>query len=185
MATTKIKKSTKKTTAEEPKKNSNTLLIVIIVLLVLFFVIPGLILGVGGFLIGGKINKFAKQAEKGEVNLNLGGESVSLNTSQNQTWPSTAPSTVPQLKAGKITSAAKIGDAWSITYGNVKASDFNSYVSSLVAAGYTMDETSDLGTMKNGGGVKAGYRVNITYTEDDKGAGSILIGIAKETAPTE
>lgn len=181
MANVKTKNDPKLAKAEgKPKNSSNTALIVIIVLLIVFFVIPGLVLGIGGLLVGGKIKQFTKQAGKGEIKMNIGGESVSFNGAENQSWPSSAPSTVPQLKAGKITSATRLGDTWTITYSGVKPSDFSAYIGALTTSGYTMDEISELGTIKNGGGVKSGYRVNISYTEDEKGAGSILIGIVKE-----
>jgi hypothetical protein len=168
--------------AAAPAKKSHTVLIVVLVLLFVFIVLPGLIFGIGGAIIGHQINSFFKKANNGQVEVNVGGQKVGVNTSENQAWPTSAPSSVPKLTSGKITTSAHIGDTWSVSATNVTAADYTKYVNNLTAANYVMQQEVEINGLKSISGTKNGYQVSVTYTPASEGSESeIMVAIAKET----
>lgn len=166
-------------TATPAKKKSNTACIVIAVVVLLLFVLPALGFGAFWWFVGRKVDDATKKLQNGEVNVSLGGGSVGVNTTDNQKWPSSAPSVVPKFTAGKINNSARVGDTWTITIESATLADFNAYKNTLSASGWTLGEPVEFGEFRSYGATKSGYSVNLSYTTND-GKPSILFSISKE-----
>jgi len=167
--------ATEKTKTKIPK----TLVIVLAVIGGL--VLLGFILSfAGSMFVGSQILKnvgLDTSTDGKTVTIGSGDEKVTV--SDTQKWPDTVPASVPELTAGKITSAARFGETWSITATDVTVADYTAYVSALKSNGYTMDEDFEMTSLRTSAGVKNGYRVSVTYTEDEDDR-SMLIGVTKE-----
>jgi hypothetical protein len=166
-----------------PVKKSNTALIVIIVLLVVFLVLPTL----GGvafwFLVGSKVKDATTDLNNGKLNLNLGGNELSVNNTDSQKWPDTVPALIPKFTAGKINSVLKVGEAWYIGTKSVTVADYNSYLATLKSAGFKVSETIEIDTTKSTTASKDDYSVSVSYalTANEPGIQLVIARVAAET----
>ena len=167
--------------AEAPaqKKKSNATLIIVLVLVLMFVVLPAVGFGAFWFLVGRKINKVTDDLSNGKVNIKTSEGTVSLNTSENQSWPSTAPSVVPKFTAGKIANSSRFGDVWTITVTGVTSGDLAAYRTKLSVAGWTLEEEADLGGIISLGAEKSDYQVTGILTTAEK---SLILGITKKSS---
>lgn len=177
--TPEVSKETKAPVAPEKGKKTNKIWIIIGVIVAIIVILPFLASIVFGGIIGAAIFHNVKVDKNGNYEVGIGDNKVNVSTNENQKWPDTVPSIVPKY-TGKITASTRFGETWTITSSNVTTTDYDKYISSLKTAGFTMDEAVDMGGLKNAGGTKDGYRVNVTLTTDSQGTG-MLIGVTKDT----
>jgi hypothetical protein len=169
------------TPAETPKKKSNTTLIIILVLVGLLVVLPAIGVGIFSFFVGSKIKSATNDLNNGKLNIKTSEGTVSLNTNENQTWPTSAPSVVPKFTVGKISNSTRFGDVWTITVTGVTPTDLSAYRAKLAAAGWTLDEEANVDGLVSLGAKSGSYRVTALLTTAEK---SMIIGITKESAET-
>lgn len=169
---------------EQPSGGSKVLIIVIIVVVVLA------ILGiVGGRYLSNYLSRKAGEkiassvlsnALGGKANVSSGGNGVDVTTKDGTIsvgdkakWPTDMSSLVPEFKYGKIAFSAKTtvsGDAWSVTYEEVKDGAQEGYKSALVSSGWS-DESqtsfaiADALQMTNGN-----LQITVIFDPSSKGA---------------
>jgi hypothetical protein len=186
MADKETKKPETAKTEEKPKGKFPKALIIVLAVVGGLFLLGFVLMAGTSLFVGSQILKNVGVTSKdGGKSVTIGSGNEQITVSDTQKWPDTVPSSVPKFTAGKITAAARFGDTWTITAAEVTAADYDKYVASLKSAGYTMDESFDMTGVRSAGGTKNGYKVNITFTEDNTGS-SVLIGIVKQEAtPTQ
>jgi len=160
-------------------KKNNAAVIIIIVVGVL------LVLGVGGYFISRYIARKASEkvtegilgaATGGKVDVNSNNGSVSVSNDSGTTeigaakWPTDMPSDIPELKTGKITFATsdKTNKSYSVSSSEVTKAEFETYKSSVEAAGWTNTSTASFGTdvLEY---EKGTYNLSLVYDESSGG----------------
>lgn len=152
---------------QAPVKKSNTTLIVILVL-VFFFVVAPMIAAFG-------FGWWAKNKIKEGVNINNG--AIGVNTESDQSWPTSLPTVVPKFADGKITSSGRLGDAWTISFSEVKKEEALKYQAALASAGFKVEEPADLGSMYSISATKDDVNVNLVWNGGDEN--SMLLSVTK------
>jgi len=167
------------TSSSGSNKGCTTAIIIIVVILV--------ILGVGGYFISRYL--VDKVAEKGAETLldaatgakvDIDGSAVSVKTGDGNlevgtsTWPSSMPSDVPKYSGGSISysSAETTNKLWSVGYSEIPAGAYDSYKSTLTAAGWTMANETDIGLVKTGSFEKGSW--SLTFSVDAENSGATL-----------
>ncbi|MCL4387267.1 MAG: hypothetical protein M1355_00855 [Patescibacteria group bacterium] len=166
-----------------PQKKSSCVPVLLIILIILVLGIGGLIVG-GGYLVRRFVNKQADDIKSGNLNFNIGGASVQ--TGENAKWPDDL-TIIAKFSRGKIKSAVKWGDVWTIIVSDVTPSDIANYKNTLQQQGwiFTEDSTTDAGFVQTQTGKKGDYQITLAYTPSDK---SLLLTVNKtptESTPTE
>ncbi|TSC93718.1 MAG: hypothetical protein Athens101428_567 [Candidatus Berkelbacteria bacterium Athens1014_28] len=154
-------------------KKNNAVLIIIIIVVVL--VILGII---GKVVVGYVARKAGEKLAEGIVSSVTGGK-VDVDTGSGVSWPSDMPSSVPKYSKGKITMATKINEegskGWSVIISETSQSDYDSYKSQVVSAGWTNSSSTSFGAIidiyEN-----ADYQLNLTFDSSSSGV-SITVAL--------
>lgn len=180
MADKETKKPETKATEEKGKGKFPKALIIVLAVVGGLFLLGFVLMAGTSMFVGSQILKNVGVTSKdGGKSVTIGSGNEQITVSDTQKWPDTMPSSVPKFTAGKITAAARFNDVWTISAEEVTSADFDKYVATLKSAGYTIDDTMDINGMKTASGIKNGYRVGVTYVEEN-GNKSILINVTKE-----
>lgn len=172
----------KKVETVEPKKKFPKVLFIILAVIGGLAVLGFILSFAGSMYIGSKIPKNVDVTKTdGGNTVTLGSGDEKITVSDTQKWSDTIPSSVPRLNASLITASAQFGETWTVTAENVSMNDYNIYVASLKSAGYMMDDSLAMTGLSSAAGTKDGYRVGVTYVEDESG-NNMMISIAKETS---
>lgn len=164
--------------ASGSSKKSNTVLIIVLVVLV--------VLGVGGYLVSRfiirkvadkAVSSIVSSATGGKVDVNSsdGGVNVSsgdssLKVGGSATWPSDMPA--PKYSDGKIELASKTGTGanqyWMVTVSGTTKGQYDAYLKSVTAAGWTSDSTAEFGATVSSFS-KDNYELTATFDPSSNG----------------
>jgi hypothetical protein len=89
-------------------------------------------------------------------------------------WPSDMPSSVPELKSGKLTYAykgtASGKDTWVLTYSEINLSDIENYITQLKGLGWNETDRVDAGILLTIFLQKDNLKINVAFDGESKGA---------------
>lgn len=165
--------------AAKPAKKTNTTLVVVI-LLIVFLGLPALGVGVFWWFVGRKVDDVVENIEEGEASFNIGGEEVSVNSNENQSWPDDLPSIVPTYTDGDIISSGRIGSIWTIVIEDTNKAKVLAYRTGLVSAGWTSDAPVDVADMVSFAAEKDDYTLSLTMTTDEDNKTSLLFTVTQQ-----
>ena len=167
-------KTTKPSAGSEMSKRLMTILIVLAILVVL-----GLIFYTRrNLLVSDDVTVFSQN--NGEtVRVTNGDDEVVI--SNDQKWPDTLPSAIPEFKAGNISASSRVEDVWSVQLDNVTKSDLDSYKASLVSAGWVVNSEVSVSTAESWMATKENYSLSATLSLEDN---TLMLTVATDSTDT-